>query len=197
MSLAYDFPDNATYFARSGKQWTDAEKAIVRNNRHMRTDDLVKLLPGRSRHSVQSWRVNNDLGFKQPKVWTATEDAIIRECYLRNEGATAVHRSLPHRTTWDIDQRAKQLRLQYTRRDIKVIGHPIVDAIRRRAREDGLSMRKLDRELGGCFFTNDAALRVRNGHRMDWNKINQALDFFDARLVTAPDGSQQIDWQDE
>jgi hypothetical protein len=58
------------------------------------------------------------------------------------------------------------------------------DAIRRRAREDGIALAKLGAETGcGTYFTT-AVCKIA-----DLNKIGRAVEFFGGKLV--------IDWQDE
>lgn len=86
----------------------------------------------------------------------------------------------------------------YHDKPLNIIGEPLADAIRKRAREDGLSMRGLDCELcTGGYFTNVAAHRARRGSGPYMPAILKAIEFFDAELVTGPNGTITIDWKDE
>jgi hypothetical protein len=59
-------------------------------------------------------------------------------------------------------------------------------------------MRRLDAELQTSgYFTNVAALRARRGAGPYMPSIRKAIEFFDAALVTGPDGTITIDWKDE
>jgi hypothetical protein len=108
---------------------------------------------------------------------------------------------LPHRTITEIQRRAKQLRVELFNRyeqPLFTIGEPLADAIRLRAREDGISMRGLDRELGTSgYFTNVASLRAKRGSGPYMPAIHKAIEFFEAELLTGPDGTITINWKDE
>lgn len=172
----------------------------MRRNRHLKTSDLLLLLPPyRSRTSVQTKRDKTPgLGF-QRLSWKHGEDEELRRL-APTRGRSAVRRALPHRTFFEINQRAAELGVTITNpwdKPLAIIGEPLADAIRKRAREDGLSMRGLDCELGTSgYFTNVAALRARRGTGPYMPAIRKAVEFFEAELVTGPDGAITIDWKD-
>jgi hypothetical protein len=116
-------------------------------------------------------------------------------------GVNRIHHILPHRTCHEIKQHAKALGIElfrYHEKPLAIIGEPLADAIRTRAREDGFSIRGLDCELGtSAYFTNVAAHRARRGTGPYMPAIRKAVEFFEAELVTGPDGTITIDWKDE
>ncbi|MGC0389374.1 hypothetical protein [Bradyrhizobium sp. USDA 241] len=177
------------------------ELDILRRNRHLRTAQLQELLPPhRSRASIQAKRDKTPgLGYRC-LPWRKGEDEELRRA-APTKGATAIHHVLPHRTVWEINLRAKALGIKlfnYHEKPLAIVGEPLADAIRQRAREDGLSMRGLDCELGTSgYFTNVAAQRARRGSAPYMPAIRKAIAFFEAELVTGPDGTITIDWKDE
>jgi hypothetical protein len=152
------------------------------------------------RYSIQSKRDSKPELQHCRLPWTPGEDEELRRA-APTKGATAIHHILPHRGVHEINLRARSLGLKlfnYHDKPLAIIGEPLADAIRQRAREDGFSMRGLDCELNtGGYFTNVAALRVRRGSGPYMPAIRKALEFFEAELVTAPDGAITIDWKDE
>lgn len=190
---------DSTFFVRSGKAYTNAEIGIMRKNRHLLTHQLQELLPERSRQSIAKKR-NAVPGLSFVRLpWRRGEDEELRRS-ASTKGATAIRHILPHRTIWEINQRANALGLKlfnYHQKPLAIIGEPLADAIRKRAREDGLSMRGLDCELGTSgYFTNVAALRAKRGSGPYMPAIRKAVEFFEAELVTGPDGTITIDWKD-
>lgn len=175
------------------------ELNILKRNRHLRHDEIKELLPGRSIYSIKSKRQTTGNTFRRPP-FTRGEDEEIRLA-APTKGATAISHILSHRTPGEIEKRAAQLGINLFNahdRVLDVIGEPLADAIRQRAKEDGLSMRRLDAELNTTgYFTNVAALRARRGAGPYMPAIRKAIEFFDAELVTGPDGTITIDWRDE
>jgi hypothetical protein len=186
-------------WATNGKEYTEAECEIIRAGKYLEIAELMKQLPGRSKSSVSGKR-----------RWLASEYRIIP--FTRGEdeeikivgkrvGLYGIRRLMPHRTIDHIKNRAHQLRVDLfkkTEAPLNIVGEPLADAIRDRAREAGIAMRALDRELGtGGYFTNVAALRAKRGSGPYMPAILKALEFFEAELVTTPDGVTTIDWKDE
>ncbi|WP_459592384.1 hypothetical protein [Bradyrhizobium diazoefficiens] len=188
-----------SFFVRCGKQYTNAEIDIIKRNRHLRLHELQDLLPGRSRNSISSKR--NSLGFTYRRPpFTRGEDEEIRRA-AATKGATGISHILPHRMKWDITKRAQELGVTLFNSHelpLKILGEPLADAIRKRAREDGISVRALDAELGtGLYFTSCAALRAQRGSKPNMTAIRKAIEFFDAALIPGPEGTFTIDWKDE
>lgn len=190
---------DSTFFVTCGKAYTNAELEILRRNRHLTVQQLQELLPGRSRTSISNKR-NKTPGFSFQRLpWRSGEDEELKRS-AATKGATAIRHILPHRSIWEINERAKALGVKlfnYHDKPLAIIGEPLADAIRKRAREDGLSMRGLDCELGTSgYFTNVAALRAQRGSGPYMPAIRKAVEFFEAELITAPDGAITIDWKD-
>ncbi|MCW2077928.1 UNVERIFIED_ORG: hypothetical protein M2193_000103 [Bradyrhizobium japonicum] len=187
------------FFVRCGKQYTNAEIDIIKRNRHLRLHDLQGLLPGRSRNSISGKRGSTGFTYRRPP-FTHGEDEEIRR-HAPTKGATGITHILPHRTKWDITKRAQELGVALfnnKEQPLKILGEPLADAIRKRAREDGFSVRALDAELGtGLYFTSCAALRAQRGSKPNMTAIRKAIEFFDAALIPGPEGTFTIDWRDE
>jgi hypothetical protein len=188
-----------SYFATRGRAYTRAEMDIIKRSRHLKTRELQALLPGRTRYSIAAKRNKSGFSFRRPP-FTRGEDEEIRRS-APTKGATGIHHILPHRTPWEISQRAKALGISlfnFHERPLAVVGEPLADAIRQRAREDGLSMRGLDCELGTAgYFTNVASHRAKRGSGPYMPAIRKAIAFFEAELVTGPGGTSTIDWKDK
>jgi hypothetical protein len=187
------------YFVTRGRPWSAREVDVLKRNRHSKTVDLLALLPGRSKYAISSQRSERGLSYT-PLPWTRGEDDEIRVSGKRT-GAVGLHRLLPHRTSDQIAKRATEIGVTLFNchaAPVTIIGEPLADAIRKRAKEDGISMRGLDRELGTSgYFTNVAALRAKRGSAPYMPAIRKAIEFFEAELLTGPDGTNTIDWKDE
>lgn len=194
VALAYD----GASMVRNGKIWSNEELKILKEGRLLKLDKLQERLPDRTRTSI--WAMRTRRGLTRDVPWTRGEDEELKRA-AKTMGVNRIQRLLPHRTCHQIEQRAKQLNIKIFKIDrskLTILGEPLADAIRQRAKEDGISIRALDRELGTTgYFTNVAALRARRGSGPYMPAIRKAIEFFEAELITAPDGSMSIDWKDE
>jgi hypothetical protein len=190
---------SANRWVTNGREYTAEEIKTLKAGKHLKLSELMKQLPGRTAASVSKKRGKVDAEYRL-RPFTRGEDEEIRVLGKRT-GPTGIRKVLPHRTITEIRRRAEQLGVQlynYHDQPLKVLGEPLADAIRMRAREAGISMRALDRELRtGGYFTNVAAHRVSRGTGAYMPAILKGLEFFEAELVTAPDGAMTIDWKDE
>ena len=190
--------DSASLVKR-GNPWTKAELEIIRTKRHLKDHQLQELLPTRSRSSINTKRVRIGALYRI-LPFTPGEDEEIKRAAPRL-GQVGISRILPHRTPWEISQRAKALGIKLFSKGIRplnIVGEPLADAIRKRAHEDGFTIRGLDCELGtGLYFTSCANQRAKRGGKPNMTAIRKAIEFFDAELVTGPDGTITIDWKDE
>lgn len=125
-----------------------------------------------------------------PARWSAADKATLREQYPIIESVEDLVSVFDGRfTSWQIRTQARYLGLKR-----KYLGNPkarvdghwqIIDQIRIRAREDGLTMRALDRELQtGKYFQSASYQR----HTIDLAAAAKAVLFFGGSFV--------IDWCD-
>jgi hypothetical protein len=186
------------YWVTRGKRWTKAEIQVLKLGRLLKVAELQERLPGRSRAAILGKR--RDLGINRHVPWTQGEDEELRIAAKRT-GATGISRILPHRTAWAVIERSKALGVPLFnkhKQPLAIVGESLADAIRQRAREDGFSMRGLDCELcTGGYFTNVASQRAKRGSGPYMPAIRKAIEFFEAELITGPDGTITIDWKDE
>jgi hypothetical protein len=184
--------------ARNGRAWTQYELQVLKLGRLRKSVELLDLLPGRSIHAI--WSKRRQLGINRIVPWTAGEDEELK-LSASTRGAIGIHRILPHRTPHQIAKRAEKLGITLFNchdQPLDILGEPLADAIRQRAKEDGFSMRGLDCELNtGGYFTNVASLRAKRGSGPYMPAIRKAIEFFEAELITGPDGTISIDWKDE
>jgi hypothetical protein len=113
--------------------------------------------------------------------WKSTEVKLLQEkwptCKL-----SEVQSALPRHPRRSVSWKARELGLK----KVKTFDPTdLLDQIKSRLYEDGISSRRLAAEIGcGIGF-----LKCRPNAKHDFNKIAKAVDFFGGRLV--------IDWQDE
>jgi hypothetical protein len=121
--------------------------------------------------------------------WSAGELKVLKEQFPVAESIRDLKELLPGRTLRQIKGKARWigLRRKYLG-DAKLPSDRffgLVDQIRIRAKEDGISLRKFDKELGtGHYFGSACRLR----RTVNLHAVAKALDYFDATLT--------IDWRD-
>jgi hypothetical protein len=142
----------------------------------------LKVFRRRTENAIQLRRRCLGLTAAAGKAWTGREIKLLRETWPSSE-MPDIMISLPRHSKSSIKCKASELNL----RTIKTFDQTdILDQIRSRASEDGVSGNKLVREVGCGRFIFD---RRPNRRRIDYNQIARVVEFFGARLV--------IDWQDE
>lgn len=170
--------------------WTEREDAIVKK---YGPKTAAKKLAGRRTHAAV---IQRRFELNHPKeeplkfgrgCWSAEDDATLRRYYPIVAKTREMRRYLPSFTTKQIVGRACWLRIKRKHNgDPRLKGDfELIDQIRIRAKEDGLSFQKLDRELKtGWYFQNGfykpKTVNLRN--------IAKAVAYFGGTLV--------IDWHD-
>lgn len=174
-----------------GVPWTDAERCILRDNRDKSARQLTQLLPRRSHSSIVAMREKTGWTYIRPLAWNDAEDRKLRRL-AETLCATDIAKQMPGRTYDTVFRRAKALgiKLRSRTRPHARTGNPIIDAIRDRCLEDGMSIMALDRELGtGNYFASDCIVAVKKGTPLRWDRVNKAVEYFGGEL--------KIDWKDE
>lgn len=180
-----------------GDPYTAGEDWIILHSRS--SGSAFKRLRGRRTFQAvvqRRWLLKNPEpkpGIFQTKIgkeiWTEEAKAILKEHWPIAESTAEVRRMLPQYTPSQIRSKASHLGLK--RRFLgsaKVVfmGHKeLVDQIRIRAKEDGISLRRLDKLLHCGYYFETANWR-RN--RINLVHVAHAIEFFGGTLV--------IDWCD-
>lgn len=177
-------------FATRGKAWSRDEIEILRNNRDKTAKSLLSLLPERTLYSIIHKR--NKAGFDRinPTLWSRDEDRLLRR--LADTTTASELTGLFHNRSYEsIRVRAKYLGLSL-KSNIETprrTGNDLIDAVRARSIEDGISLTALDRELG---IRNYFASNCIRGYKTNLKNIAKAVAFFGGELK-----GTTIDWKDE
>lgn len=178
-----------------GKAWESEEVQILKDNRHLSADDLMKILPGRSKPSITSKRAK--LGYLQENVKWSDEEVATLKRLAGTCSTTEAATHFPKRSPNAVTHKIKAMQLDFQKSEILVTGQALIDAVRVRSKEDGISLRSLDRELGtGRYFFDKSVRYARRGIKPNMSNISKAVDFFGGELVTAPNGATTINWKD-
>ncbi|MGX9944940.1 SANT/Myb-like DNA-binding domain-containing protein [Bradyrhizobium denitrificans] len=174
-----------------GIEWTTEERNLLRDNRDKTSKQMMALLPRRSQQSIISMRDKTGFTYQNPFGWNDVEDRKLRKL-AETLCATDIAKVMPGRTYSSVFDRAKKLgiKLRSRTRPHVMTGDPLIDAIRKRALEDGMSVMALDRELGTKqYFSSDCLSARKRGQRGRFDKIAKAVEYFGGELT--------IDWKDE
>jgi hypothetical protein len=165
-------------------RWTKAEIRRLRKYCHEPIRSLVRRFKNRTAESVRQQKSAMGLSFPHVAgaLWKTTDLAKLKKLYplaLRSDILSV----FPNRSWLAIKAQAGIQGFRRVRRSTTAPNH-LYDAVRTRAREDGIALGKLGRQTGcGAYFQNSRSKTV------DLNKIDRAVAFFGGKLA--------IDWQDE
>ncbi|WP_439357912.1 hypothetical protein [Bradyrhizobium sp. DASA03007] len=174
-----------------GIPWTDAERNVLKDSRDKSATQLMKLLPRRSHSSIVSMRDKTGWTYLRPTAWNDVEDRKLRRL-AETLCATDIAKQMPGRTYDTVFRRAKALgiKLRSRSKPHTRTGNQIIDAIRDRCLEDGMTIMALDRELGTKnYFASDCITAVKKGAPLRWDRIAKAVEYFGGELT--------INWKDE
>ena len=190
--------DSAERFDRSndrrtghGASWTDDEIEVLKANRHLSARSLVPLLPGRSEQSIRTKRQHTGWTRIDDTKWSDIEDRRLKR-FAETLCVTRISKQMPGRDYNSVLRRAKILgiTLRPWSKPLAMSGDPLIDAVRQRAHEDGISVMALDRELGtGNYFSSDCLSAAKRGQRRRLDNIAKAVEFFGGEIT--------INWKDE
>lgn len=162
-------------------RWTKAEDRRIIKTAALPAQNAVKFFKNRNANAIRYRRAC--LGTyvtRRIASWQGYEVKLLRQMWPTSNLSTLKH-AIPRHSEISIARKAKELGLKRVR---KFEPSDIIDQIRLRTREDGISTRRLCMQLNlGELF------RRRPNIRPDFNKIAKAIEFFGGRLV--------IDWCDE
>jgi hypothetical protein len=165
------------------RHWTKAEDRRIRRTARLPLKKAVKLFKNRTEVAISGRRY--DLGCqltRGPKtVWKGSEVKLLRQIWP-NRKLSDIAAAIPRHSIEGIRGMAARLGLH----KVQTFGATeLLDQIKARAYEDGISQVRLAAELG----FGKSWLRRRPNPRHDFNRFAAAVAFFGGRLV--------IDWRDE
>jgi hypothetical protein len=170
---------------KRGKRWTKAEDRKIKEHWRESLARLARRFRSRSLISVKARRRALGLGPTTRCPWRASDLKRLERMWpvatrielieaFRPHGWAGI-KHVAHQNGW---RRSNQT-------EIVTLGNELRDAVRKRAREDGIALRKLEAEIGaGTYFSHP-----RGCKHEDYNRIARAVEFFGGRLA--------INWQDE
>ena len=163
------------------RRWTKIEDERLIQYQHEPLIKQEKRFRRRTLGAIESRRKALRLSPRVGSEWLGSEIKRLKSLYP-NSTRVDVLAAFP-RHNWEAIQRKALSLGWYRETHLKLSLGILHEQVRRRAREDGIAMRKLGMEINcGSYFCSQ-----RN--RDDYNKIARAVEFFGGRLV--------IDWQDE
>jgi hypothetical protein len=163
-------------------RWTKREDLKIAKYRNEPLNKLARRFPKRTFLAVRARRFML-FGCKPIPWWTTAQEKSLWDLWPSTPRA-AVMQAIKGRTWTAIKCRANLLGItRHSSTPLLTCPNELKDAIRQRAREDGISLTKIGAEIGFPSYFKPKAISA------DMNKIAKAVAFFGGRLV--------IDWQDE
>jgi hypothetical protein len=165
-------------------RWTKAEIRRLRKHSHEPIRKLAQRFKNRTPDAVRHQKKAMGLGpiITAPSFWKTTDLAKLQKLYPCSPRSDLMS-TFPNRT-WAAIKAQAQIQGWWRLKRSATAANELHDAVRRRAREDGIPLGNLGRQIGcGAYFLNSRCKRA------DLNKIARAVEFFGGKLV--------IDWQDE
>lgn len=165
------------------KLWSKAEDRRIHRTAAWPMKKALKVLPGRTVNAIRLRRQR--LGHYRPRgpcaAWLGSEVKQLRQMWPTGK-LPDILKAFPRHPRRSICYMAKKQGLRKT-----FVADPtdLLDQIRSRAHEDGISLTGLKREVDGL----GSLFRHRPNAGCDFNKVARIVDFFGGRLM--------IDWCDE
>lgn len=158
--------------------WTEAEDEICRRL-HPDYSALLAALPGRTKGAVK--RRCGSLGVtKKLHPWTGKEISDFRRIYP-TAPAEELRERFDRRTRQAIEARAQSLGVRRAKPQYVPTGNYLLDALRSRCHEQGLTMRDLDEFVGRRKYFSRTHWRGRRGY-INYNAIAAAIHEIGGRL---------------
>lgn len=164
---------------RSCKRWTPAEDAHLVAS-YPDYAALGLLLPQRSRGAMEARLSDLGVIHRKPPPWTPSEVRTLAE--MRSGGASfkLLREALPRRSRGALAARVHKHAVRLRRRYV-LTGDVLIDAIRRRVTQQGLTLKELDRLVGsGTGFVS--------------GRTNLALKHL-AKAIEILGGELEIEWE--
>jgi hypothetical protein len=166
----------------ASRPWTRAEDRKLAKYSADPMAKLAKRFKGRTLEAVRCRRLRTLSPETTYSEWTTKEVMALRLLWPDSSREEIVA-SIPNHTWKGIRNKAESLEIQRKTKQLST-SNELREAVRQRAREDGIALHKLGKELGcGAYFVG------ADDRAADLRKISLAVEFFGGKLV--------IDWQDE
>jgi hypothetical protein len=166
----------------ASRPWTGAEDRKLARYSAEPLAKLARRFKGRTLEAVKCRRLRVLLPETAYSEWTTKEVMALR-LHWPDSSREEMVASIPNHTWKGIRTKAKSLKIRRKTKRLPA-SNELREAVRKRAREDGIAFYQLGKELGcGTYFMGTA------DREADLRKIALAVEFFGGKLV--------IDWQDE
>jgi hypothetical protein len=170
---------------RGDRLWDDDDDVLRRIFPDF--DALERLMPYRSLAAIKARARKIGLYQKDEyKIWKCTDVHKLRSAYQRG-GLREALAAFPECQDWQIRGRVAYYGIRHTR-PLKPQGIPLIDALRQRARDLGLSMEDLDHLAGGGFYFRSSGWTQGISGKVTERKI--------LRVMRALGGRLEASWTD-
>lgn len=161
-----------------GKKWSARETQIIIQG-YPDYDLLQKQLPKRSYDQIRSYCLAIGITTKR-HVWKKTELALLKRLWESGVSTVEIRAQLPFETTNNqVTARARYEGFFRPAKPIAKTGHPIIDAVRQRCRDQGYQFTDLDE---WCASKRYWASNCGAGKPM-WPYIIKAVEILDGELA--------------
>lgn len=157
------------------KVWTEEERALV-SQFAPAYDELVKLLPHRSRKAIRCQA--STLCVAWPRhIWSAAEISKLRKVYPRGD-RTEICSLFPHSTWVNIQKVARYHGFRRARKPYKLTGHEPLDQVRAKCFELNLNMVELDAECRTRSYFQGGWC----GKRLNYRALGRAVEVLEGKI---------------
>jgi hypothetical protein len=155
--------------ALNGDLWTAAEMRVVQKL-YPNYDAILMALPHRTYWAVRNFAQNYGIALKR-HVWTGAEVSRLRALYTRSASKSEILEAFSGLTWRQIDAQARFRGVKKPRTAPKLLGIPILDAIRRRAFELNYSFVDLDAECHSKRYFQSTPQTI------NWRYVGRAIEY--------------------
>lgn len=152
-----------------GMQWSASEMRIVLDL-YPDYDTILKRLPHRSYSQVRRFAYKYQIAAKR-HVWTNKEVERLKTAVRKATSGAEIYDQFPGFTKGQVNSKAKNLRLKWPEPGPKLLGVPILDAVRAEAFRRNLSLSELDEICGGKSYWRKCLRTI------DWSKVVAVISY--------------------
>jgi hypothetical protein len=194
------------HIKRTGKAgrfpvWTPEETAIV-VELYPDYNKMIRALPQRTRGALGSRARALRLSKREFHRWTREEVTTLRRLVRARKTWPEILAALPSIKRIQIKSKLRALKLQTVRKPPRVIGIPVIDAIRSRAFALNLPLEGMDDDIGSHGYFHHLRFRDRRRPNLLLNRLYvlKAIRYLDGELLNEAEalgrGPAQIKWSE-
>lgn len=149
---------------------------------------LAVALPNRTRDAIRVHASAYGLRKQDQKSWSSRDERTLREINKRQGIKRNYMEAFPARSYVQICSKLQKMGLQRRRPPPVLFGVPIIDAVRRRAWDEGVNFRELDAATGGGrYWRKDSRKAATDG--ISWGRVARAVEYLGGTLNAVWDGA--------